>query len=193
MAKTLTNPNAWTTFQAVDVEEWSLTWASSHIVLCCLSMGKVEGISDIRWTLELRLSRGISDALTLKRRNVRFGWINKINHHKFWSLHFQSFASEKEGGLARCQVLINDNLTGSAEYPCEYCGYSDFLESVLQVIWCHCWIYSSWLFGPRDISIIVKCQIFEDIELRECRMIVRNLHRERNETAASGTGNLYST
>jgi hypothetical protein len=25
MAKTLTNPNAWTTFQAVDVEEWSLT------------------------------------------------------------------------------------------------------------------------------------------------------------------------
>jgi hypothetical protein len=47
MAKTLTMPNVWAAFQAIGVE-WRLTWEAFHIMLCCLSRGKVEGVEGIR-------------------------------------------------------------------------------------------------------------------------------------------------
>jgi hypothetical protein len=43
MAKTLTLSNIRAAFQAIEVE-WRLTREASHIMLCCHSRGKVEGI-----------------------------------------------------------------------------------------------------------------------------------------------------
>jgi hypothetical protein len=49
MAERLTPspPNISAAFQAIGVE-WNLTREGSHIVLCCLSLGKVEKIEGIR-------------------------------------------------------------------------------------------------------------------------------------------------
>jgi hypothetical protein len=46
-ATILTTPDIWNAFQTIGIE-WRLIWETSHIVLCCLSPGKVEGVEAIR-------------------------------------------------------------------------------------------------------------------------------------------------
>jgi hypothetical protein len=43
MEKIVSLPSIWVAFQAIGVE-WSLTQESFHIVLCCLSPGKIERV-----------------------------------------------------------------------------------------------------------------------------------------------------